>query len=65
MIHSIDYDAANRDVSVIFRSKDGNAGDRWIYHAVPESVYQTVVSDASVGKAFNAHIKKKFQASKR
>ena len=57
MISSIGYDQASGTVEVEFRS----SGQIWQYYDVPESTYNDLRAAASLGKAFNAMIKKQFR----
>lgn len=60
MIESIGYDQSAGTVEVEFRSN----GQIWQYYDVPESTYNDVRAAGSLGKAFNAMIKKHFREAR-
>jgi len=60
MIASIGYDQSSGTVEVEFRS----SGQVWQYYDVPEITYNEVRSGSSLGKAFNAMIKKQFREAR-
>lgn len=60
MIASIGYDQTSGTVEVEFRSN----GQVWQYYDVPEITYNEVRSAGSLGKAFNAMIKKHFREAR-
>ena len=60
MIESIGYDQSTGTVEVEFRSNK----QIWQYYDVPESTYNDVRSAGSLGKAFNAMIKKHFREAR-
>lgn len=53
---SVGYDPAEATLEIEFRS-----GGIYQYFAVPESVYQALMSAPSHGKYFHAHIKPSFR----
>ncbi len=59
MIASIGYEESGT-VEVEFRS----SGQIWQYYDVPESTYNEVRAAGSLGKAFNAMIKKHFREAR-
>ena len=60
MISSIGYDQSMGTVEVEFRS----SGQVWQYYDVPEFTYNDVRSAESLGRAFNAMIKKQFSEAR-
>lgn len=60
MIESIGYDQSAGTVEVEFRSNK----QVWQYYDVPESTYNDVRAAGSLGKAFNAMIKKHFREAR-
>jgi hypothetical protein len=60
MIASIGYDQTSGIVEVEFRPN----GQVWQYYDVPEITYNEVRSAGSLGKAFNAMIKKHFREAR-
>ena len=60
MIASIGYDQTSGTVEVEFRPN----GQVWQYYDVPEITYNEVRSAGSLGKAFNALIKKHFREAR-
>ena len=60
MIASIGYDQSQGTVEVEFRKN----GQVWQYYDVPESTYNDVRAAGSLGKAFNAMIKKHFREAR-
>jgi hypothetical protein len=60
MIESIGYDQSTGTVEVEFRSNK----QIWQYYDVPESTYNDVRAAGSLGKAFNAMIKKHFREAR-
>jgi hypothetical protein len=60
MIASIGYDQSSGTVEVEYRSN----GQVWQYYDVPESTYNDVRAAGSLGKAFNAMIKKHFREAR-
>jgi len=60
MIASIGYDQTSGTVEVEFRPN----GQVWQYYDVPEITYNEVRSGGSLGKAFNALIKKHFREAR-
>ena len=60
MIESIGYDQSVGTVEVEFRSNK----QIWQYYDVPESIYNDLRAASSLGKAFNALIKKQFREAR-
>lgn len=60
MIESIGYEQSTGTVEVEFRSNK----QIWQYYDVPESTYNDVRAAGSLGKAFNAMIKKHFREAR-
>ncbi len=60
MIANIGYDQTSGTVEVEFRPN----GQVWQYYDVPEITYNEVRSAGSLGKAFNAMIKKHFREAR-
>jgi len=60
MIASIGYDQSSGTVEVEYRSN----GQVWQYYDVPEITYNEVRTAGSLGKAFNAMIKKHFREAR-
>lgn len=60
MIASIGYDQTSGTVEVEFRPN----GQVWQYYDVPEITYNEVRSAGSLGKAFNAMLKKHFREAR-
>lgn len=60
MIAAMDYDAANKQVTVTFRTKSGEDGQEWLYRAVPPDVYEAVAGADSIGAAFGKLIRNRF-----
>jgi hypothetical protein len=56
VIRSFDYDAAQRELSIVFQS-----GRRYVYLDVPETTFRAMQSAFSKGDFFNAHIREHFQ----
>lgn len=52
VIHSFEYDAARRQLLVVFRS-----GRRYVYEDVSEETYQGMRRSFSKGEYFNEHIR--------
>lgn len=60
MISSIGYEESSGTVEVEFRS----SGQIWQYYDVPESTYYELRAAGSLGKAFNAMIKRQFREAR-
>jgi len=60
MISSIGYDSSSGTLEVEFRS----SGQIWQYYDVPELTYSELRAASSLGKAFNATIKKHFKEAR-
>ncbi len=55
VIRSFEYDAARKELLVIFRS-----GRRYLYEDVPEETYAAMRKSFSKGEFFNEHIRERF-----
>lgn len=56
VIRAFFYDAANGELSVVFRS-----GRRYVYRGVPETVYQRMRAAFSKGEFFNLHVRDRYR----
>lgn len=58
MMASIGYDASSSILEIEF-----NGGAVWQYFDVPENVYYDMLNSGSLGKFYNANIKKQYSES--
>lgn len=61
LIDQVGYDPATQDLTIVF----AKTGETYVYHKVPEKVYQKLMAADSKGKFFTKNIKNKYEFTKK
>lgn len=60
VLDAVGYDANSKELTIVLKS-----GDTYVYHNVPEKVYNKLMAAESKGKFFTKNIKDKYEFTKK